>query len=135
MTDLPIQLEAADSPLLVNGDAGRLEQVLLNLLTNAITHARGTDRIDVRLRRAGDEAEIAVQDYGPGIPQADLPNIFSRFYQVAHAEARAQRGLGLGLFIVHELVTAHGGTVAVASAEGQGTTFTIRLPRAAQIPT
>jgi two-component system CheB/CheR fusion protein len=128
MTDRPIRLEAGDDPLRMNGDAGRLEQVLLNLLTNAITHAPGGERIDVRLRRAGDEAEIAVQDYGPGIPQAELPNLFSRFHQVARRDAQAQRGLGLGLFIVRELVTAHSGTVAVASTEGEGSTFTVRLP-------
>jgi two-component system, chemotaxis family, CheB/CheR fusion protein len=112
----------------VNGDAGRLEQVLLNLLTNAIDHAPGGEQIDVRLRRVSDRAEIKVQDYGPGIPEAEVPNLFSRFYQVARSDTPAQGGLGLGLFIVHELVLAHGGTVAVNSVEGQGSTFTVRLP-------
>jgi two-component system CheB/CheR fusion protein len=128
LTDLPISLELAETALRVNGDAGRLEQVLLNLLNNAITHARGTDRIDVRLRRIGTEAEIQVRDYGCGIPRADLPNLFSRFFQVSRSESAAQRGLGLGLYIVHELVTAHGGTIAAESTEAQGCTFTIRLP-------
>jgi two-component system CheB/CheR fusion protein len=128
MTDRPIRLETGDEALRVSGDAGRLEQVLLNLLSNAITHAPGADHIDVRLRRVGAEAAIEVQDYGPGIPPDELPNLFSRFYQVARAGPTAQRGLGLGLFIVHELVVAHGGAVAVNSVEGRGSTFTVRLP-------
>lgn len=128
MTDLPIHLElAADDPR-VNGDAGRLEQVLLNLLINAITHARGTDRIDVRLRREETNAVLEVQDYGSGIAPGDLPNLFSRFFQVVRVSADTTRGLGLGLYIVRELVTAHGGTIEVLSSEGQGSTFTIRLP-------
>ena len=121
-----------DAPLRVNGDAGRLEQVLLNLLTNAITYAPGTERIDVRLRRAGGEAEIQVEDYGQGIAAADLPNVFARFYQAPGSAQQSRRGLGLGLFITHELVVAHGGTIAVASTEGQGSTFTIRLPLLAE---
>lgn len=119
---------AGAGALLVNGDAERLEQVLLNLLTNAITYAPNTERIDLWLRRAGDVAEIEVQDYGHGIAAADLPHLFSRFYQVARPDRPAQRGLGLGLFIAKEIVTAHGGTIAVASVEGEGTTFTVRLP-------
>ena len=128
MTDLPIHVAAEPDEVRLQGDAGRLEQVLLNLLLNAITHARGTDRIDVRLRRAGAEAEIEVRDYGAGIPQADLPNLFSRFFQVARSDSSPQRGLGLGLYIVHELVTAHGGTIGAESVEGRGSAFTVRLP-------
>jgi two-component system CheB/CheR fusion protein len=127
-TDKVIALDVADAPLYVQGDAGRLEQVLLNLLNNAISHAPQSERIDVRLRRVDNEAEIQVQDYGKGIPAADLPHLFFRFYQAVRSDQRSSRGLGLGLYIAHELVTAHGGQITAASEEGKGTTFTIRLP-------
>jgi two-component system CheB/CheR fusion protein len=123
-----IQLDATPDPILVRGDAGRLEQVLLNLLTNAIHYAPGTDRIAVRLRRTGGEAEIQVHDDGPGIAAEDLPNLFTRFYQVAHAPEGTKSGLGLGLYIAKELVTAHQGRIDVRSVPGEGTTFTVRLP-------
>jgi two-component system, chemotaxis family, CheB/CheR fusion protein len=125
-----IELAIADMPLVVSGDAGRLEQVMLNVLNNAITHARASQRIDVRLRQVDEEAEIQVQDYGPGIPPEDLPHLFERFYQGGPGDRRPPRGLGLGLYIAHEIVTAHGGRITVASTKGQGTTFTIRLPLA-----
>ncbi|MFN8541344.1 MAG: CheR family methyltransferase [Thermomicrobiales bacterium] len=135
MTALPINLAAPATALRVNGDAGRLEQILLNLLLNAIVHARGTDRVDLRLRQDGATAEIQVQDYGAGIPQANLPNLFTRFFQVARSDTPAQHGLGLGLFLVRELVEAHHGTITAASEEGKGSTFTIRLPLLPAPPT
>jgi two-component system, chemotaxis family, CheB/CheR fusion protein len=131
-----IELEVADTaPLDVNADAVRLEQVLMNLLTNSITYAPRSPRITVRLHREGDEAVVQVRDEGPGIPAADLPHIFSRFYQIRSVDEQpSRRGLGLGLYIAHELVAAHGGRLEVASvmasSQGHGTTFTIRLPLA-----
>jgi two-component system CheB/CheR fusion protein len=115
-------------PLVVDGDARRLQQVALNLLTNAIKYAPGTEFIDVALRRVNGHVELTVQDYGPGIPAADLPNVFTRFYQVASAEARARGGLGLGLYISRAIVEAHGGTIDVRSREGEGAMFAVRLP-------
>ena len=130
--DLPpghtIRLDAPTAPLRVRGDAGRLEQVLLNLLTNAIAYAPGATPIDVRLRHAGGDVALEVRDYGRGIADADLSEIFSRFYQAARADRPAQGGLGLGLFICQEIATAHGGRIAVASTVGVGTTFTVWLP-------
>ena len=117
-----IELDADGGPLLVAGDPARLEDVLLNLITNAIKYAPDTERIVVSLRREGDQAEVRVRDWGPGISAADLPHIFSQFYQAAGTNRAAQGGLGLGLFI------AHGGDVAVDSEEGKGATFTVRLP-------
>ena len=108
----------------------RLEQVLQNLLTNAITYAPASPTIAVRLCRVGQEAELQVQDAGPGIAAADLPHLFSRYYQVEHQGPTRATGLGLGLYITKEIVTRHGGQISVTSAEGQGTTFTIRLPLA-----
>lgn len=135
-TDQTIHLERADTPLFVNGDPMRLEQVLMNLLANAITYAPQSPRIDVRVRRVGNEAEVQVQDYGEGIAAAELPRVFSRFYQGVRPQGDrpSRRGLGLGLYIAHEVVVAHGGQIEVASVEaprdGHGTTFIIRVPLA-----
>jgi len=132
--DLPpghtIHLAAAADPLWLTGDAGRLEQVLFNLLTNAVAHAPSATPIDVRLRRVGAEAALEVQDYGRGIAADQLPHLFERFYQVARPDRPAQAGMGLGLFICQEVVVAHGGRIDVASTEGEGTTFTVWLPLA-----
>lgn len=99
--------------------------MLLNLLANAIKHSPDDSRIEVRLRRVDSVAAIEVRDYGKGISAAELPYIFDRFYQ-----GQGQQGIGdgLGLFLVHEIVTAHGGNVGVTSELGEGTTFTVRLP-------
>lgn len=123
-----IELDVGAEPFVVSGDAGRLEEVLLNLLNNAIKYAPGTKSIEVRLRRVDGEAELAVQDYGPGMPADELPNIFTRFYQVVPTDHASHSGLGLGLFISRAIVTAHGGRIEVQSAAGRGTTFTVRLP-------
>ncbi len=113
------------APVIIKGDASRLQQVILNLINNARTHAASSPRIKLSLAVAGDGlAELKVQDYGPGIPARDLPKVFSRFYQASHG----QIGLGLGLFICQQIVEAHGGTVGVESVEGEGTTFIVRLP-------
>jgi len=132
--DLPpghtIHLAAAADPLWLTGDAGRLEQVLFNLLTNAVAHAPSATPIDVRLRRVGAEAALEVQDYGRGIAADQLPHLFERFYQVARPDRPSHGGMGLGLFICQEVVVAHGGRIDVASTEGEGTTFTVWLPLA-----
>ena len=80
------------------------------------------------LRRVGGEVALAVQDDGPGIAADQVRHLIARFYQVARPEGAARSGLGLGLFICHELVTAHGGRLEVQSTEGVGTTFTVWLP-------
>jgi two-component system CheB/CheR fusion protein len=123
-----IELQDETGGATVIGDETRLEQVVLNLLTNAIHHAPGSERIHVHLRPDREQIELHVHDEGPGIPQAELSGIFDRFTQVGGIQGG---GLGLGLFIARQIVTGHGGTVDVESAEGQGTTFTVRLPVAA----
>jgi len=127
--DLPpghlIHLDAAPEPLRATGDAGRLEQVLFNLLTNAFAHASSDVPIDVRLRQEGAGVALEVQDYGRGIAADQLPHLFERFYQVARPDRPSQAGMGLGLFICQEVVTAHGGRITVVSTEGKGTTFTV----------
>jgi two-component system CheB/CheR fusion protein len=124
-----IALESRDG-ITVIGDALRLEQVLLNLLTNAIMYAPDTARIDVRLKNQDEQAVIEVQDFGPGIPEDQLPLIFDRAVRVARSGS-PRAGLGLGLFIAREIIGGHGGTIDAQSKAGAGTTFTIRLPRAA----
>ncbi len=123
-----IHLHVPDAEVWVNGDAHRLEQVMMNLLENAIVYAVDTERIDVRLSVAADQAEVQVQDYGPGIPAASLPHLFSRFYRVSRHNSVTHGGLGLGLYIVQQLILAHGGDIDVQSVEGEGTIFTIHLP-------
>jgi two-component system, chemotaxis family, CheB/CheR fusion protein len=123
----PIQLLADDEPIFVSGDARRLEQVLLNLVGNAITFTGGRDPIEVTLRRMDNVAEIQVRDHGPGIPAQVLPRIFERFYRVDD-ERSAREGLGLGLYIAREIVNAHGGQIEARSNLGDGSTFLVTLP-------
>jgi two-component system CheB/CheR fusion protein len=123
-----IEVTVPEQAVVIAGDPHRLEQVLLNLLTNAITHAPDTERIDIRLEHHLGEAVISVQDQGPGISEEDLPQIFTRFFQ-SRQRRPGHDGLGLGLFIAQEIVSAHGGTIEVTSTIGEGTTFAVRLPR------
>jgi two-component system CheB/CheR fusion protein len=121
-----VRPEGAEEPLEVQGDALRLKQVLLNLLTNALTYAPGSP-IDVQVRRTDDAAEVQITDRGPGIAADALPHLFTRFYQVAGEEAYT-RGMGLGLYISREIMEAHGGQITVDTQVGVGSTFTARLP-------
>jgi signal transduction histidine kinase/ActR/RegA family two-component response regulator len=123
------------SPLLdpgagpVNGDPGRLQQVVWNLLSNAIKFTARDGRIQVVLERVNSHVEIAVADTGVGIKPEFLPHVFDRFRQEKGARTRSATGLGLGLSIVKHLVELHGGSVrAVSAGEGQGATFTVCLP-------
>ena len=120
-------LELPDDPLLANGDRRRLQRVLLNLLRNAIVYAPSTERIALRLTRLNGEAQIEVEDTGPGIPAEALPHVFDRFYRGEHATG-SQGGLGLGLSIAREIIAAHDGTIVARSTAGEGTTIEIRLP-------
>ncbi len=123
-----IRLTATGGPLLLEGDAERLQQVVLNLLNNAIVHAPQSPQIDVRLGRLGAaRAELVVEDAGLGMAPEQLATLFTRTGPAPNSRRKAL-GLGLGLFIAHQIVTAHGGTIAVCSTVGEGTTFTVTLP-------
>lgn len=124
--ELRADLPSSD-PVMVDGDAYRLEQTLQNLVVNAFRHAKSSNGVDVRLRRDGAEAIVEIQDYGRGIPEETLPQIFSQFYHSSDP-GHTGKGLGLGLFIAREIITAHDGTINARSIVGEGTTFEIRLP-------
>jgi two-component system, chemotaxis family, CheB/CheR fusion protein len=126
-----IIINTPQEALYVDGDALRLEQVIFNLLSNAITHAGSSKRIDVRLSRFEDKAKIEVQDFGSGIAKADQQKVFTSFYQVTKGERPHDEGLGLGLFICKEIVNAHLGSILIESDVGKGTTFIVTLPLAA----
>ncbi|MDQ3513674.1 MAG: PAS domain-containing protein, partial [Chloroflexota bacterium] len=115
-----IEMELPPAPVVIAGDANRLEQVLLNLLTNAINHAPSSERIVICLAESalsGEWVHLQVRDFGAGIAPDHLDRIFTRFTQVRTADDY-HRGLGLGLFIAREIVTAHGGSISVASTVG-----------------
>ena len=113
----------------VSGDPGRLQQVVWNLLTNAVKFTPKKGRVQVRLERVNSHIEIVVSDTGIGIGPDFLPHVFERFRQAEAGTTRRTGGLGLGLAIVRHIVEMHGGTVEASSAgEGQGATFRVRLP-------
>jgi PAS domain S-box-containing protein len=112
----------------ITGDRAHLSQVFTNLLTNAIKYSPYAKRVDVRLYQMPDVIQIKIQDYGMGIPQAEIPHIFERFYRVEAAKNRAIQGLGMGLYIAQEIVQQHGGKLSVESTEGAGSTFCVELP-------
>jgi len=117
-----------DTPLLVEGDRPRLIQVFHNLVQNAIKYSPAGGEVRVQVERANRTVRIAISDQGIGIPQAELPRLFQRFYRASNVDERQISGLGVGLYLVKELVTLHRGTVEVMSKEGHGSTFIITLP-------
>jgi PAS domain S-box-containing protein len=112
----------------VHADAARLEQILVNLLTNAAKYTDQGGRIWLTAQQEGEEAVLRVRDTGVGIAHDVLPRIFDLFTQAQRSLDRAQGGLGIGLALVQRLVEMHGGTVAVSSDLGQGSEFVVRLP-------
>jgi signal transduction histidine kinase len=121
------QIETPEAGPFVHADPAAIEQVIVNLLDNAVKYSNDALEITVRARTDRGRATIEVQDRGIGIAQHDQPRIFERFYRGADASQR--RGFGLGLPIVRELVRAHSGSVDVSSAPGVGSTFRVSLPR------
>jgi CheY-like chemotaxis protein len=127
---IDVQTDVGTEPVWVDGDPARIEQVLTHLMTNAIRHTPPGGRIQMALRRDGEDAVLTIDDTGSGIAIELLPFVFDMFVQSDQALDRASGGLGLGLTLVRRLIELHGGTVVAASnGEGRGSTFTVRLPR------
>ena len=122
-----IALSLSD-PCDIYADKSKLNQVIYNLMENAVKYTQNGGTIRVSLQRQGRDARFTVSDNGPGIPKENLPHIFDRFYRVDKARSREKGGTGLGLSIVHQLVLLHGGAISVESEEGKGATFIVELP-------
>lgn len=118
-----------EDDLVVQADADRLKQVLLNLVDNAVKHTPDGGQVKIEATRSyNNYVRISVSDTGVGIPEKDLPFVFERFYRVDKSRSRANGGSGLGLSIAHSIVEAHAGRIVVSSKPGLGTTFDVYLP-------
>jgi two-component system OmpR family sensor kinase len=127
------ELDLDEEPVVVLGDAGRLHQVVGNLLANARTHTPAGTRVRLSVTREGDDAVLRVHDDGPGVDPAIADELFERFSRGDRSRARKTGGTGLGLSIAQAIVRAHGGSIAVRSAPGD-TTFEVRLPSGSRPP-
>lgn len=130
-TERALRLEVPPGPLVVDGDATRLRQVLGNLLSNALRFTPEGGSVLVHISAGGSTAVVEVSDSGPGIPGDELPHVFDRFFRGRHA---GEAGSGIGLAVVDELVRAHGGSVSAGNLPGGGAVFTVILPQAGAAP-
>ena len=124
----------AGRPDLVDADAQRVDQLLVNLIENAIKYTPSGGAVTVLTWRRDAEVGVTVSDTGPGIPPEDLDHVFDRFFRVDEARRRTSGGSGLGLAICREIVEAHGGRIWVESEAGRGSAFSLALPAAAPAP-
>jgi two-component system sensor histidine kinase KdpD len=124
--ELQLDLEEDLPPVFIDGV--QVQQVLVNLLENAIKYSKESSAIGLKMRRDGDVVEVQVSNTGEGIPQEEIPRIFDRFYRVPSQQRRSIRGTGLGLAICKGIIEAHGGRIWVESIPGHTTTFSFSLP-------
>lgn len=123
------RVHVVTEPIVVSGDEDRLSQIVANLVHNALRYASAAPgAVCVRLGQSGAEAELVVEDDGPGLPPEALERVFDRFYRVDRARSRAQGGTGLGLAIVRHIAEAHRGRVWAENRRGGGARFCVRLP-------
>jgi PAS domain S-box-containing protein len=126
------RVDLVSEPVWVSGDPVRLEQIVGNLVSNALKFTRGDGAISVFVGREGNDAVLSVTDQGIGIPADMLPKIFDLFVQAHHTIDRSRGGLGIGLTLVRRLAELHGGSVTASSeGDGRGSTFTVRMPTVA----
>lgn len=123
-----IRVTAGPEAIRVRADPDRLEQVFLNLLINAMEHAPGSGRIEMTVKSSDGQAEVVVRDHGPGLAAKDLRTIFEAYTRLG--QPRQTPGLGLGLYVAREIVTAHGGEIEATSRVGRGTAMKVRIPLA-----
>jgi signal transduction histidine kinase/CheY-like chemotaxis protein len=123
-----IDIQGTGAPLPIVGDELRLQQVFENLIQNAIKYSPSGGTITITIEQQGPSACVSVADEGIGIAAAALPNLFSRFYRAPNAHEQRIGGIGMGLYVVQEIVTLHGGTIKVDSEESRGSTFTVCIP-------
>ncbi len=106
-----------------------MEQALINLIDNAVKYSGNDCPVHIEAATGKEAVTIGIRDHGPGISKKDIPHLFERFYRIDKARSRDMGGTGLGLSIVKHIVNAHGGRITVDSTPGEGSTFTIHLPR------
>jgi two-component system OmpR family sensor kinase len=132
-----VRLTGLDGPLTpvsLLGDEARLRQVAANLVGNALSHTPDDAAVTVAVGRRGDQAVLEVADTGPGVPPEHVPYVFDRLYRVSQGRSRADGGAGLGLAIVSAIVRAHGGSVELDTAPGEGAVFRVLLPGSEAAP-
>ncbi|ARS40402.1 hypothetical protein CA265_12340 [Sphingobacteriaceae bacterium GW460-11-11-14-LB5] len=122
-----ISFHSNTKPCMASGDAQRIEQVIINLLTNAVKYAPLADQVKVNLDCSPERITVSVRDFGPGIPHDKLKNIFTRFYRIDESSPNIS-GLGIGLYLSHEIITRHKGDIWAESEPGLGSTFLFTLP-------
>jgi signal transduction histidine kinase len=125
---ITLQLEVAPAEPSVSADRLRIAQVFNNLLANAVKFTPAGGGVLVAVAAVADGVEVTVEDTGLGIPEADLPHIFERYYQASTKSTNGEKGVGLGLAIVREIIARHGGRIEVKSEPKQGTIFTVFIP-------
>ncbi|MBK9714717.1 MAG: PAS domain S-box protein [Kouleothrix sp.] len=123
-----VELQAPEGAMPIIGDELRLEQALQNLVQNALKYSPSGGAVRVAALRRGQHACVSVSDQGIGIPPDSLPHLFQRFYRASNVDEQHISGMGIGLYLVKEIVALHGGSIEVESVEGQGSTFTLSLP-------
>jgi two-component system sensor histidine kinase SenX3 len=126
---IKIAMVELSTPLKVVGDRRQLVSAIGNLVENAVKYSESGSSVEVSARPDGDSVEFAVTDFGLGIPARDLDRVFERFYRVDRARSRDTGGTGLGLAIVRHVANNHGGDVSVTSIEGEGSTFSLKIPK------
>jgi signal transduction histidine kinase len=121
------------APCSLVGDKDRLGQVFTNLISNAIKYSPDAEAVEMDLSASEETVTIRVRDHGLGIPREQRDKIFERFYRASGPKQKAIPGLGMGLYIVAEIVRGHGGTITVDSAVGKGSTFMVTLPKRREV--
>lgn len=117
-----------DESLEIHADEDRIEQVVINLVNNAVKYAKGSKEIHIFTEVDPEFVKVSVRDFGQGISEAVIPHLFDRYYRAEHA-GKSYSGLGLGLYICSEIIKKHSGKIGVNSKIGEGSTFWFTLPK------